>query len=72
MTDKQPVTATTVRPIRLLGAIAASAALIVVGTFLVVEGGHRYRLWQADGVWCVTVEPGDTISMSYGVEVCGY
>jgi hypothetical protein len=34
----------TVRPLRVLGAIAADAVLIVVSTFLLVEGGDRYQL----------------------------
>lgn len=72
MKDAQSITPTTVRPLRVLGAIAAGAVLIVVGTFLAVEGGHRYQLWRADGVWCATLEPDGTITKSFGVENCGY
>ncbi|MBD2233669.1 hypothetical protein [Phormidium tenue] len=72
MKDARPITPTTVRPLRVLGAIAAGAALIVVGTFLVVEGGHRYQLWRAGDVWCATMEPDGTITQSFGAENCGY
>ena len=72
MKDAQPITPTTVRPLRVLAAIAAGAALIVVGTFLVVEGGHRYQLWRAGGIWCATMDADDTITKSFGAEACGY
>lgn len=72
MKDVQPITPTTVRPLQVLGAIAAGAVLIVVGTFLVVEVGHRYQLWRVGGVWCATMEPDGTIIKSFGVENCGY
>jgi len=62
----------TVRPLRVLGAIAAGAVLIAVSTFLWVEGSDRYKLWQADGVWCATLEPDGTVTKSYGAEACDY
>jgi hypothetical protein len=55
-----------------LGAIAAGAVLIVVGTFLIHEGSYQYRLWRADGVWCATMEPDGSTTMLFGVENCGY
>ena len=72
MKDVQPITPTTIRPLRVVGAIAAGAALIMVATFLWVEGGHRYQLWRAGGVWCVTMEPDSSITRSYGADACGY
>ena len=72
MKDVQPITPTTVRPLWVLGAIAAGAVLIVVGTFLIVEVSYQYRLWRADGVWCATMEPDGTMTQSFGAENCGY
>ncbi|MBE9111203.1 hypothetical protein IQ273_17500 [Nodosilinea sp. LEGE 07298] len=72
MKGAQLITSTTVRPLRVLGAIAAGAVLIVVGTFLVVEVGHRYQLWRANGVWCATLEPDGTVTQSFGAENCGH
>jgi hypothetical protein len=72
MKDVQPITPTTVRPLRVLGAIAAGAVLIVAGTILVAEGSYRYKLWRADGVWCATMEPDGTTTMVFGAENCGY
>ena len=72
MKDVQPITPTTVRPLWVLGAIAAGAVLIVVGTFLIVEVSYQYRLWRADGVWCATMEPDGSTTMLFGVENCGY
>lgn len=72
MKDVQPITPTTVRPLRVLGAIAAGVVLIVVVPFLVVEGGHRYQLWRAGGVWCATIEPDGTGTKFYGADACGY
>jgi len=70
--DTEPITPMTVRPLRVLGAIAAGAVLIVVSTFLWVEGSDRYQLWRADGVWCATLEPDGTITKSYGADACEY
>ena len=67
-----PITPTTVRPLRVLGAIAAGAVLIVVTIVLAHEGGHRYRLWRADGIWCATMEPDGKMTQSFGAENCGY
>lgn len=72
MKDVQPITPTTVRPLRVLGAIAGITALIFVGTFLVSEGSYRYQLWRADGVWCATMEPDGTTTMAFEAENCGY
>jgi hypothetical protein len=72
MKDVQPITPTTVRPLRVLGAIAAGAVLIVVGTFLFVEGSDRYQLWRAGGIWCATLEPDGTVTKSYGADACDY
>jgi len=55
-----------------LGAIAGTAVLLGVGTFLVVEGSFRYRLWRADGVWCATMDVDGTVTKSFGAEACGY
>ena len=60
------------RLLRVLGAIAAGAVLIVAATFLAVEGGHRYKIWRAGGVWCATMEPDGTTTMLFGAENCGY
>ena len=72
MKDDQPITPATVRPLRVLSAISAGAVLVVAATFLAVEGGHRYQIWRADGVWCITMEPDGTTTMLLGVENCGY
>ena len=72
MKDAQPITLATVRPLLVLRAIAAGGVLIMAGTFLVHEGFHRYQLWRADGIWCATLEPDDTITKSFGAEACGY
>jgi hypothetical protein len=72
MKEAKPITPTTVRPLRVLGAIAASAVLIMVGTFLLVEVSDRYQLWRAGGIWCVTIEPDGTGTKFYGAEACGY
>ncbi|MBD1918297.1 MULTISPECIES: hypothetical protein [Cyanophyceae] len=72
MKDVQPITPTTVRPLRVLGAIAAGAVLIMVGTVLLVEGIDRYQLWQADGIWCATLEPDGTITKSFGAKNCEF
>lgn len=72
MKNAQPITPTTVRPLRVLGAIATGTVLILLGTFLAVEAGHRYQLWQAGGVWCATMEPDATTTMLFGAENCGY
>jgi len=57
---------------RVIAAISAGAVLIVVGTILIHEGSYRYKLWQADGIWCATLKPDGTITQSFGVEACGY
>lgn len=72
MKDTQPITATTVRPLRVLGAIAAGAVLIMVGTFLLVEGIDRYQLWRAGGIWCATLEPDGKVTKSFGADACKY
>jgi len=54
--DPEPITPMTVRPLRVLGAIAAGAVLIAVSTVLLVEGIDRYQLWRADGVWCARAD----------------
>jgi len=72
MKNAQPITPTTVRPLRVLGAIATGGVLIMLLTFLIHEGSYRYQLWRAGGTWCVTLEPDDTITKSFGAEACGY
>ena len=72
MKDVQPITPTTVRPLRVLGAIAAGAVLIFVSTFLIHEGSYQYRLWRAGGIWCAMLEPDGTITKSFGAENCGH
>ncbi len=72
MKDVQPITRATVRPLRLLRAIAAGAVLIVVATVLIHEVSYQYRLWRADGIWCATMEPDGTMTQSFGAENCGY
>lgn len=72
MKDTQPIMPTTVRPLRVLGAIAGGAVLIVVLTVIAFEGSYRYQLWRAGGVWCATMEPDGTITKSFGAEACGY
>lgn len=72
MDNNRPVTAITVRPLRVLGAIAAGTVLIGVVTFLLVEVSDRYQLWRAGGIWCVTIEPDGTGTKFYGAEDCGY
>ena len=46
----QPITATTVRSMCVLAAIAAGAILIVAVPVLLVEGSHRYRLWRSGAI----------------------
>lgn len=72
MKDVQPITPTTVRPLRVLGAIAAGAVLIVLGTFLAVEGTYYYKFWRAGGIRCATMEPDGTTTLLFGAENCGY
>lgn len=72
MKDAQPITPTTVQPLRVLGVIGAGAVLIIVATFLIHEGSYQYRLWQAGGIWCATMGPDGTITKSFGADACGY
>lgn len=72
MKDSQPITPTTVRPLRVLGAIAAGAILMFVSIFLVYEGIYQYRLWRAGGIWCGTLDPDGTFTQSFGADACGY
>lgn len=66
-----PVTPTTVRPLRVVGAIAAGGVALLLLTAAIQGGSHHYRLWRAGGVWCVTLSPDGTITEAYGVEACG-
>ncbi|MGB5975629.1 MAG: hypothetical protein WBG38_20045 [Nodosilinea sp.] len=68
----QPITPTTVRPLRVLGAIAAGTFLVMLSLILFVEVSDRYQLWRAGGVWCATLETDGTGTKFYGAEACGY
>ena len=72
MKDAQLITPTTVRPLLVLRAIATGGVLIMLITFLIHEGSYRYQLWQADGIWCATMDVDGTITKSFGAEACGY
>ena len=72
MKDAQLLTTTTVRPLRVLSAIAAGGVLIMAGTFLIHEGFYRYQLWRVGGTWCVTMDADGTITKFFGAENCGY
>jgi hypothetical protein len=72
MKDVQPIKSTTVRPLRVLGAIAVGTVLLGGLAIVIHEGGHRYQLLRAGGIWCATLEPDGTITKSFGAENCGY
>ncbi|MBD2425401.1 hypothetical protein [Phormidium sp. FACHB-1136] len=66
-----PITLTTIRPLRVVGAVAAGGVALLLLTTALHAGGHHYRLWRAGGVWCATMAPDGTVTESYGVEACG-
>ncbi|MBD2428944.1 hypothetical protein [Phormidium sp. FACHB-1136] len=65
------MTLTTIRPLRVVGAVAAGVVALLLLTAALHAGGHHYQLWLAGGVWCATLAPDGTITESYGVEACG-
>lgn len=65
------ITPPTVRPLRVVGAIAAGVVALLLLTTAIHAGSHPYRLWRAGGVWCVTMAPDGTVTEAYGVEACG-
>lgn len=70
---ESPIPPTTVRPLRVLGAIAGAVVVVVLLATVVHEGSYRYRLWRADSIWCATLNPDDgTLTQYYGAEACGY
>ena len=68
----KPVTPRTVRPGRVLLAIAIGLAILVPVLDIYARVQHRYRLWMADGIWCATFEADGTfVDRYYGAENCG-
>jgi hypothetical protein len=67
-----PTVPTTVRPLRVVGAVAAGVVALLLLTTAIHAGGHHYRLWRAGGVWCATMAPDGMVTEAYGVEACGY
>ncbi|WP_198806954.1 hypothetical protein [Leptolyngbya sp. BL0902] len=66
-----PITPTTVRPLRVVGAVGAGVVAVMLLTTAIHAGSHQYRLWRAGGVWCATLSPDGTVTEAYGVEACG-
>ena len=70
--EVKPITPMTVRPKRVLLAIAVGAVMLVPVLDLYARAQHRYRLWRADGIWCATLEAdGTLVGRYYGAEHCG-
>ncbi|MEM1153660.1 MAG: hypothetical protein AAGI44_05935 [Pseudomonadota bacterium] len=52
--------------------IAAAVGIAIVGTLSTIGrmGYHRYRVWQANGVWCALGNDMDGWQVRYGEENC--
>jgi hypothetical protein len=68
----EPITPRTVRPKRVLFAIAVGMVMLFPALDIYARAKHRYLLWRADGVQCMTFEADGTfVGRYYGAENCG-
>jgi len=68
----KPITPMTVRPKRVLLAIAVGMAMLFPVLDIYARAKHRYLLWRADGIQCMTFEAdGTLVGRYYAAEHCG-
>jgi hypothetical protein len=68
----KPITPRTVRPGRVLLALSVGMVMLFPVLDIYSRVKHRYLLWKADGIQCMTFEADGTfVGRYYGAENCG-
>lgn len=72
-TGAKPITPKTVRPGRVLPLVVIGMAMLFPALDIYARAKHRYLLWKADGIQCITFEvDGTLVGRYYGAdENCG-